>query len=270
MIGDKPLELHAHCTIGLGEHTYMEAPGYGVQALQCASGAAADGTSNPPSERVVSNLRELGHTIRIDDQALAEVVRVLRLKERLGLFDDPYARGMRAESAETVTARRRLARDVATKSLVLAKNSAGVLPLRQDVRRVCVIGPLADAWREMRGPWAAAGYDEPSITVLAGLRNSLPGADVVHADGVTIAATEPRDAFTTSTGIAACSSMPMRLAPKAITAIATARFKEYMGLFMGRSKGRAASYRQIPAHGATLVSPPRRAYWRTSFALGQR
>ena len=75
VIGDQPLELHAHCTIGLAEHTYMDAPGYGVHALQCASGAAADGTSNPPAERVVSNLRALGHTVRIDDEALAEVSR---------------------------------------------------------------------------------------------------------------------------------------------------------------------------------------------------
>jgi oxaloacetate decarboxylase alpha subunit len=73
VIGNKPLELHAHCTIGLAEHTYMDAPEYGIQALQCASGAASDGTSNPPSERVVANLRELGHTIDIDDAALAEV-----------------------------------------------------------------------------------------------------------------------------------------------------------------------------------------------------
>jgi oxaloacetate decarboxylase alpha subunit len=75
VIGNKPLELHAHCTIGLGELTYMDAPGYGVHAVQCASGAASDGTSNPPSERVVSNLRALGHTVRLDDEALAEVGR---------------------------------------------------------------------------------------------------------------------------------------------------------------------------------------------------
>src|SRR5262245_25695342 len=73
VIGNKPLELHAHCTIGLAEHTYMDAPNLGVESVQCASGAASDGTSNPPSERVVSNLRELGHTIDIDDAALAEV-----------------------------------------------------------------------------------------------------------------------------------------------------------------------------------------------------
>jgi beta-glucosidase len=114
------------------------------------------------------------------------VLRVLRLKERLGLFDDPYRRGSSAESAETVAARRRLARDVAAKSLVLVKNSADALPLPADAARVCVIGPLADAWREMRGPWAAAGYEEPSITVLSGLREALRNADIVHAEGVAI------------------------------------------------------------------------------------
>jgi oxaloacetate decarboxylase alpha subunit len=74
-IGKKPLELHSHCTIGVGEMTYMDAPEWGVSAVQCASGAASDGISNPPSERVVSNLRALGHRIDIDDEALAEVNR---------------------------------------------------------------------------------------------------------------------------------------------------------------------------------------------------
>lgn len=75
VIGAKPLELHSHCTIGLGELIYMNAPEWGVSVVQCASGAAADGISNPPSERVVSNLRALGHRIDIDDDALAEVNR---------------------------------------------------------------------------------------------------------------------------------------------------------------------------------------------------
>jgi oxaloacetate decarboxylase (Na+ extruding) subunit alpha len=86
VIGAKPLELHAHCTIGLAEHTYMDAPGYGVSALQCASGAAADGTSNPPAERVVANLRALGHSVRVDDEALKEVGSYFtRLAEAEGL-----------------------------------------------------------------------------------------------------------------------------------------------------------------------------------------
>ena len=85
-IGDKPLELHSHCTIGVGELTYMDAPAWGVSAVQCASGAAADGISNPPSERVVSNLRALGHQVDIDDEALAEVSRYFtRLAEAEGL-----------------------------------------------------------------------------------------------------------------------------------------------------------------------------------------
>jgi len=86
VIGDKPLELHSHCTIGVGELTYMDAPDWGVSAVQCASGAAADGISNPPSERVVSNLRALGHQVDIDDKVLAEVSRYFtRLAEAEGL-----------------------------------------------------------------------------------------------------------------------------------------------------------------------------------------
>jgi oxaloacetate decarboxylase (Na+ extruding) subunit alpha len=78
-IGTKPLELHSHCTIGLAEFVYLDAPRYGVNVLQCASGAAADGTSNPPAHRVVANLRALGHSVQIDDDALAEVARYFNL-----------------------------------------------------------------------------------------------------------------------------------------------------------------------------------------------
>ena len=72
-IGGKPLELHAHCTIGLADRTYVDSAGLGVSALQCASGGAADGTSNPPIERTIRNLREAGHDVAIDDEAVAEV-----------------------------------------------------------------------------------------------------------------------------------------------------------------------------------------------------
>ncbi len=100
VIGDKALELHSHCTIGLAELAYMEAPDHGVSAVQCASGAAADGNSNPPSERVVANLRALGHRIDIDDAALAEVGNYFtQLAEAEGLqvgrpmaFDAAYLR----------------------------------------------------------------------------------------------------------------------------------------------------------------------------------
>jgi oxaloacetate decarboxylase alpha subunit len=98
--GGKPLELHSHNTIGLAEHTYLDAPDLGVSALQCASGAAADGISNPPIERIVANLRALGHRVVIDDEALAAVSNYFtRLAEAEGLtvgrpqgFDAAYLR----------------------------------------------------------------------------------------------------------------------------------------------------------------------------------
>ncbi|MCP5395152.1 MAG: biotin carboxyl carrier protein [Sphingomonadaceae bacterium] len=72
-IGDKPLELHSHCTIGLAETAYCEAAELGVSALQCASGGVSDGTSHPPVMRTVKNLRALGHTVDVDDEAVAEI-----------------------------------------------------------------------------------------------------------------------------------------------------------------------------------------------------
>jgi oxaloacetate decarboxylase alpha subunit len=53
----------------------MDAPEYGVSALQCASGAAADGQSNPQALRVFRNLRELGHKVQVDEAALVEIDR---------------------------------------------------------------------------------------------------------------------------------------------------------------------------------------------------
>jgi oxaloacetate decarboxylase (Na+ extruding) subunit alpha len=86
VIGGKPLELHSHCTIGLGELVYMDAPAWGVSALHCASGAASDGISNPSSERVVGNLRELGHQVDVNLEALGKVSRYFtRLAEAEGL-----------------------------------------------------------------------------------------------------------------------------------------------------------------------------------------
>ena len=72
-IGDKPLELHSHCTIGLAERACLDGADLGVSVMQCASGGAADGTSNPPIQRMIHNLREMGHTVEIDDEAVAEV-----------------------------------------------------------------------------------------------------------------------------------------------------------------------------------------------------
>jgi oxaloacetate decarboxylase (Na+ extruding) subunit alpha len=68
-----PLELHSHCTIGLSPLTCLAAADLGVTALHTACGALANGTSLPNAERVVANLREIGHTVDIDDRLLARV-----------------------------------------------------------------------------------------------------------------------------------------------------------------------------------------------------
>ncbi len=116
----------------------------------------------------------------------ASVRRVLRLKARLGLFDDPYRRGKTPESAPVIAARRQLARAAGARAIVMLTNARGVLPLPGGVRRVAVIGPLADASAEMRGPWwAAAGPEEP-VSVVAGLRGMLGESRVLHQPGVEI------------------------------------------------------------------------------------
>jgi beta-glucosidase len=115
------------------------------------------------------------------------VRRVLRLKERLGLFDDPYRRGSRVEAAAALNHRRELCRSVGARAIVLLKNDRETLPLRGTLRRICLIGPLADAATEMGGCWGAAGRAEDRVSVLAGLRQGLPGAEILHAPGVQFA-----------------------------------------------------------------------------------
>jgi len=116
----------------------------------------------------------------------AAVLRVLQLKERLGLFADPYQRGARKETPDTVQHRRRIAREVATRCIVMLKNELGSLPLAP-IHRLAVIGPLADARTEMGGPWGAAQDPESHVSVLDGLRSALAGTtEVLHARGVDI------------------------------------------------------------------------------------
>ena len=114
------------------------------------------------------------------------VRRVLILKERLGLFEDPYRRGKNPESPAARTQRRQLARRVAAGSIVMLKNAGDALPLARAAKRLAVIGPLANASAEMRGVWWGAAPPEGQVTVLEGLRGALPQARISHSDGVEI------------------------------------------------------------------------------------
>jgi beta-glucosidase len=112
------------------------------------------------------------------------VLRVLRLKERLGLFEHPYRRGSRPESPAVLTHRRNLSRSVGARSIVMLKNDRETLPLRGALRRVCLLGPLADAAVEMGGCWGSAGKPDDRVSVLAGLRDALPKTEIAYAPGV--------------------------------------------------------------------------------------
>ena len=115
------------------------------------------------------------------------VVRVLKLKERLGLFDDPYRRGSTRPQPNRAAERRALARETARRAIVLMSNRAGALPLSPEIKRLAVIGPLAAAQGEMLGSWASAGRPEDAVSILEGLRAALPQCRVDHAAGVEIA-----------------------------------------------------------------------------------
>jgi beta-glucosidase len=127
-------------------------------------------------ERKLVTMEEIDEPVR----------RVLTLKERLGLFDDPYRRGTKQEDSSALGARRQLARTVGARAVVLLKNADDTLPLVGAALRIALIGPLADAAAEMRGPWWAAVDQNNCVSVLAGLRAVLPQAKILHAPGVAI------------------------------------------------------------------------------------
>jgi beta-glucosidase len=127
-------------------------------------------------ERRLVSMSEIDESVR----------RVLTLKEQLGLFDDPYRRGAIPEPDAALAYRRQLAREVGARAVVMLKNDRAALPLNGSLRRLAVVGPLADAPAEMRGPWWGAAGAEGHVSVVAGLRAIRPEFQVLHASGVAI------------------------------------------------------------------------------------
>jgi oxaloacetate decarboxylase alpha subunit len=68
-----PLEVHSHMTATMGAASYLEAARLGASFFCTAARPLANGTSQPSTEQTVANLRNLGWTVGIDDDALAEV-----------------------------------------------------------------------------------------------------------------------------------------------------------------------------------------------------
>lgn len=71
VMGNVPLEFHSHTTIGLAPFSYLEAAPLGATTLHTSARGAANGTGQPWTGAVVSNLRDLGLSVDVDDEALA-------------------------------------------------------------------------------------------------------------------------------------------------------------------------------------------------------
>ena len=128
------------------------------------------------------------------------VRRVLRVKFRAGLFDRPFADPARERETIMKAEYRTAAREIAARSMVLLKNDRQTLPLSTDVKRLAVIGTLADDRDSTIGNWTGDGRPEEAITVLAGVRAALPSAEVTYAKGVTVDASVLSDPAAHETG----------------------------------------------------------------------
>src|SRR5918995_54937 len=170
---------------------------------ECGHGVAEDGPaaaelaleSGVDSEMTSTLIRDFGAQLvrdrrvsmkRIDDA----VRRILRVKFRAGLFENPYAPYTPAEAEaqmlrpDAVAA----ARKAASRSMVLLRNEGGTLPLDPG-KKTAVIGPLAKNQHDMLGPWWGAGRDADVVTVLDGITAQSQGA--TYAEGCKLSNTEP-------------------------------------------------------------------------------
>lgn len=92
----------------------------------------------------------------IVDEALVDcsVRRILTMKVRMGLFENPYVDAGQAAAVFDTPAQRDLARTIAQQSIVLLKNENETLPLSRSLSSMAVIGPNADNVRNMIGDYA--------------------------------------------------------------------------------------------------------------------
>jgi beta-glucosidase len=167
--------------------TEMINHGFAADEAEAAQRAIAAGVDiEMVSESYRKHVAELLRTNKLRPEWIDDAVRrVLRLKFVLGLFDNPYPAAATPEiflCGEHL----RAARQAAVESCVLLKNN-GSLPLAPaQLKRVAVIGPLADNGLDQLGCWAPDAKGEDSHTPLAALRQSLPPSVALdYAPGVT-------------------------------------------------------------------------------------
>jgi beta-glucosidase len=151
-------------------------------ALAINAGLNVRTNFSPPSDFILPLRRaiEAGKvSMEVIDQRVAQV---LRVKFRLGLFDQPY-KGDPAGAARVVHSPRHqeVALKAALQSIVLLKNEGKALPLSDALKKVAVIGPNANEVKELVCRYGPA--NPPLKSVYRGIVDRLPGADVSYALG---------------------------------------------------------------------------------------
>lgn len=104
---------------------------------------------------------------RVDEKLVNEAVwRILKLKNRLGLFEDPYRGRDDKDKAKNVLLKesRETARKVAEESIVMLKNDNNLLPLEPDKEKILLVGPYANS-QELIGLWAINGNSKDTVTL---------------------------------------------------------------------------------------------------------
>ncbi|MCE5251971.1 glycoside hydrolase family 3 C-terminal domain-containing protein [bacterium] len=117
----------------------------------------------------------------VSEKALDDAVgRILSVKFRLGLFENPYVDTDSADGIYDSPAHRELALKAARESIVLLKNDGAVLPLKKNPKKIVVIGRDADVAK--LGSYSGHGME--TVSILQGIRNTVPaGTEVVHETG---------------------------------------------------------------------------------------
>ncbi len=131
-------------------------------------------------------LRTLGESVRngrVPVEEVDEAVRrILRIKQRAGLFENPFTDPARRSRDLLTPQARQLARQFAHQSMTLLKNEGGLLPL-QGFRRILVAGPFVHARGELFGTWTPNGRAEDVTPLDEALRQVAPkGTDLWFAD----------------------------------------------------------------------------------------
>ncbi len=162
----------------------MKKHGYCENDYECAYKAIEAGTDiEMMSNCYLKNMSRLIDEGKVSiEQIDKAVMRILELKDKMGLFENPF--GSASEEEEKIfnlcPEHRALAKKAALKSAVLLKNN-GTLPLKTDVVNVAVVGPFAN--KGMIGAWSCGGKEEEAVSVADGVKTLLQNAKVSVVKG---------------------------------------------------------------------------------------